>query len=66
VFSSTISSIQVHEPNSWVGQSFLTIDVDWAHDDIIMDTVALLEAAEISDILMCPKVLIGFIREHLV
>lgn len=42
--SGTISSIIPEEEASWAGRSFLTFDIDWAHDEIIADTMALVSA----------------------
>jgi hypothetical protein len=44
MFSATVSSIKLNEPASWSGKAFLTFDLDWAHDDVILDTARLLEA----------------------
>lgn len=42
-----ISSLKPDDPESWSEKIFLTFDVDWAHDDVVMDTVNLLEAADV-------------------
>ena len=41
--SATISSTNLSDPTSWSSKQFLTFDLDWAHDDVILDTVGLLE-----------------------
>jgi len=46
--SATISSLNSDNPASWAGKVFLTFDVDWAHDDVILDTIDLLDAAGVS------------------
>jgi hypothetical protein len=33
--------IEALEPNSWQGKFFLTFDIDWAHDQILTDTINL-------------------------
>jgi hypothetical protein len=48
MISATVSSIRSDDPASWSGKLFLTIDVDWAHDDVILDTIDLLEAEGVS------------------
>lgn len=48
MIAGTISSLDPLEPNSWMGKVFLTFDVDWAHDDVILDTIELLETAEVA------------------
>ena len=41
-----ISSVEAGRISSWDGEKlFLTFDIDWAHDDIIRDCVALVEDA---------------------
>ena len=41
--SRTISEIQVDSQADWSANSYLTIDIDWAHDDILADTIDLVE-----------------------
>ena len=43
-----ISEIQVDEPDSWQDKMFLTFDVDWAHDDVLSDTIDIVENAGVS------------------
>ncbi len=43
----TLSQIEVENPHSWKGVVFLTIDIDWAHDDLLYDTINLLKAHEV-------------------
>jgi hypothetical protein len=38
-----LSSISCEDRNSWEDKIFLTFDIDWAHDQIIEDTLQLLE-----------------------
>lgn len=42
--SAIISSIKIEDPNSWENKLFLTIDFDWAHDDVLTDTIDLVES----------------------
>ena len=44
----TISSIQVENEESWREKIFLTIDIDWAHDEILLDTIELVEEAGVA------------------
>lgn len=39
----TISNIRPEEEDTWVSRMFVEIDVDWAPDEIIDDTISLLE-----------------------
>ncbi|MBK9782011.1 MAG: hypothetical protein IPP55_18545 [Anaerolineales bacterium] len=43
-----ISSIVVNEELSWKDKIFLTFDIDWAHDDVLNDTIDLVEEANIA------------------
>jgi len=36
-----LCNIEVSEPGSWAGKFFLTFDIDWAHDQILTDTLRL-------------------------
>ena len=38
-----ISSIQIEAEASWSEIPYLTLDIDWAHDDILADTIELVE-----------------------
>lgn len=40
----TISEIQAGLQVGWATNPYLTIDIDWAHDDILADTIDLVEA----------------------
>jgi hypothetical protein len=42
-----ISEIDADDEASWKGKIFLSFDTDWAHDDVIADTINLLEAHEV-------------------
>lgn len=44
----TISSIDVGRPESWRERLFLTIDIDWAHDDVIAEVLHILEDRDVS------------------
>lgn len=37
------SNINPQDPDSWLEKIFLTLDVDWAHDDVILDSAQLIE-----------------------
>jgi hypothetical protein len=41
--SRTLSSIQVDGESEWSKVPYLSIDIDWAHDDILADTIDLVE-----------------------
>ena len=43
-----ISEIDPSETSSWRNRIFLTFDVDWAHDEILSDTLDLVEQAGVS------------------
>lgn len=44
----TISSIQIDDESSWKDAIFLTFDIDWAHDDVLVDTIGLVELAGVA------------------
>ena len=39
----TLSGIQVGAEADWSGAPYLSIDIDWAHDDVLADTIDLVE-----------------------
>lgn len=41
-----ISSIRVEDPHTWKDKIFLTLDIDWASDDIIQDTLTIVEKSQ--------------------
>jgi hypothetical protein len=41
--SRTLSSIQVDAEADWSGAPYLSIDIDWAHDNVLADTIDLAE-----------------------
>jgi hypothetical protein len=43
-----IKSIDLQRPSSWRDKVFLTLDIDWAHDEVIAHAADLLEAADVS------------------
>jgi len=43
-----ISQIDVENPSYWNDKTFLTFDIDWAHDDVIDDTLQLLDEFQAS------------------
>ena len=45
---SQISKISPNARDTWSDRIFLTFDIDWAHDDILMDTVTLISKASIA------------------
>ena len=42
-----LSSIDVDRTQSWGQSIFLTLDIDWAHDEVLNDTIDLLESSGI-------------------
>ena len=40
----TISSIRLDSANNWSNIPYLTFDIDWAHDEILADTINIVEA----------------------
>lgn len=42
-----LSSIDSSDPDSWQGKIFLTFDVDWAHDEVILDSARLIEDLDV-------------------
>jgi len=42
---SKISKISATLVESWLGRIFLTFDIDWAHDDVLADSIDLVEQA---------------------
>jgi hypothetical protein len=44
---SNLSEIDPGRPETWEGRVFLTLDVDWAHDDVIAEVLDLLEPAQV-------------------
>ena len=45
--SEIISKIKCQDEFSWKDKLFITIDIDWAHDEIIKDTAKLLKEANV-------------------
>ena len=43
-----ISSINPNSPSTWRNKIFITLDIDWAHDEVILDSLKLLELADVS------------------
>lgn len=43
-----VSEIVVNDINTWKNHIFLTFDIDWAHDEILKDTIDLIENAGIA------------------
>jgi hypothetical protein len=39
---STISKIDPEDRSTWANKLFLTFDVDWAHDDVLLDSADLI------------------------
>lgn len=44
---STISAIAIEEKKSWLNKLFLTLDIDWANDDVLNDTIDLIERYDV-------------------
>lgn len=42
---SRIGDVRLEDPATWEGRVFLTFDIDWAHDDVVNDTIDLVEQA---------------------
>ena len=61
-----ISSIDVEVPSTWENRTFLTFDVDWAHDDVIADTINLVERVDVAAtwFITHDTKLIGRLREN--
>ena len=45
---STISTIEEGEEASWNGPLFLTFDIDWAHDEVLNDTIEIVQNYQVS------------------
>ncbi len=43
----TMSSIEPDDEATWQGRVFLTFDLDWANDQVLNDTIDLVEAADV-------------------
>ena len=43
-----ISSINPDSPLTWKNKIFVTLDIDWAADEVILDSLKLLEQADVS------------------
>ena len=43
-----ISSINPNSSSTWRNKIFVTLDIDWAHDEVILDCLRLLEQADVS------------------
>lgn len=47
ICSSKLSEIRPEDISTWQNKSFLTIDVDWAHDEVLADAIDLLDQFEV-------------------
>jgi hypothetical protein len=45
---SKISSIRPEQKNTWQDRLFITIDIDWAHDEVILELMNTLSASNVS------------------
>lgn len=45
---SVTSSVLPEDPTTWEGRIFLTFDIAWAHDDVLADSIALIEEAGVA------------------
>jgi hypothetical protein len=45
---SNISSIKIEDKSTWLDKTFLTFDMDWAHDEIIQDTLNIINCNGVS------------------
>lgn len=43
-----IRNIDAKDPSSWENKIFLTFDIDWAHDEILADSIDILERQDVS------------------
>lgn len=48
VLTQTVSSIIPGDPSTWTNSVFLTFDIDWAHNEIIADSISLVEQAGVA------------------
>jgi hypothetical protein len=42
-----VSAIQPDDRRTWTGRIFLTLDIDWAADDVLSDSIDVVEAAKV-------------------
>lgn len=42
-----ISTIRLEDENTWKGKVFLTFDLDWCHDDVLLDAIQMVEQANV-------------------
>ena len=42
-----LSEIDIDTPSSWRNRAFLTFDIDWVHDEILLDSIKLLESSSV-------------------
>lgn len=47
IFNSKLSEIRPEDISTWQNKSFLTIDVDWAHDEVLADAIDLLDQFQV-------------------
>ena len=43
-----ISQICPDDPSTWENKNFITFDIDWAHDEILSETIDLMEKADVN------------------
>ena len=43
-----ISQIHPDDPSTWENKNFITFDIDWAHNDVMSDTIDLMERFDIA------------------
>ena len=43
-----LSEIIPHNPETWQSRRFMTFDIDWCHDEVLEDTIELVEKANIA------------------
>jgi hypothetical protein len=43
-----IKGIDADDPGSWENKLFLTLDIDWVHDEVLADTIDVLESYSVS------------------
>jgi len=45
---STISVVKLNDGVNWNNRLFLTLDIDWANDEVLDDTIDLVEQADVA------------------
>lgn len=45
---STLSKIKPEDSSTWKNKIFITVDIDWCHDDVLLDTINILESKDVA------------------